>query len=288
MIRSLRSCQYVGATLLLLAASWPQAAEALQIFHPFRNFTVNGAGAAATFIVPANTTFVVESVSGRIAIPTGKQITNCQLSTPADNTPPAKEAVVLYMEPKLLARNLFDGSQNFNQDVYTFNTATRAYVADTVFFSIATDSFELPTAVSFAAHGYLIPTLTADFNLNGVVDTADYTLWRDLRTVPLTAGTYDVDANSDGHVDGLDLAVWQASFSQLTTANASAATVPEPCTLLLLAGCAGGWFALRRRTPSTRRRRMRRRNFDRITGSAGLTGWDGIVVGLAIAWLCSC
>ncbi len=84
MIRSLRSCQYAGATLLLVAASWPQAAEALQIFHPSRNFNVNGLSGSSSFTVPANATFVIESVSGRIAPQQGNKslIANCSPRRP--------------------------------------------------------------------------------------------------------------------------------------------------------------------------------------------------------------
>jgi hypothetical protein len=50
--------------------------------------------------------------------------------------------------------------------------------------------------------------LPGDFNLNGVVDLADYSLWSNAHT------TFDprADANGDGRVDDADLAVWRANF----------------------------------------------------------------------------
>ena len=82
--------------------------------------------------------------------------------------------------------------------------------------------------------------LEGDFNADGMVDMADYAVWRNY----LGAGSEDVLAgNGDGSgtVDAGDYQLWKLHFGQ-TTATAlaqSSLAVPEPSTLavLLLAGC---------------------------------------------------
>lgn len=71
-------------------------------------------------------------------------------------------------------------------------------------------------------------SLTGDYNGNGVVDAADYTVWRDTfnSTTELAA-----DGNNDGTVNDADYDVWTSHFGN----NASVAvSVPEPSTLLLV------------------------------------------------------
>lgn len=79
------------------------------------------------------------------------------------------------------------------------------------------------------------PLLTGDFNADGQVDAADYTVWRDSlnSTTNLAA-----DANGDGQVTTADYAVWQQSFGDALTF-----AVPEPHALLLVLG------AIARRAP---------------------------------------
>ena len=69
-----------------------------------------------------------------------------------------------------------------------------------------------------------------DYNGNGVVDAADYTLWRDTlgSQVDLRA-----DGNDDGTVDEADYVFWKDRFGNLT-GTGSRAAVPEPATLVLL------------------------------------------------------
>jgi hypothetical protein len=50
----------------------------------------------------------------------------------------------------------------------------------------------------------------ADGNNNGVVDTADYVVWRKRLVIPDVVGDYDVD----GDVDDADYALWRTSFGQ--------------------------------------------------------------------------
>ncbi len=81
------------------------------------------------------------------------------------------------------------------------------------------------------------PILGGDFNRDGRVDAADYTLWRDSLgasgIVPYTLG----DGNGNGVVDAADYQVWRSEFGK-SLANAAAISVgavPEPSSLIVLA-----------------------------------------------------
>lgn len=88
--------------------------------------------------------------------------------------------------------------------------------------------------------------IAGDYNLDGLVDAADYTVYRDT-----FSSTEDLraDGNADGVIDELDYAVWAEDygFSAFALPGASAATaIPEPVTLGLLAVGAPGLSMLRR------------------------------------------
>jgi len=78
----------------------------------------------------------------------------------------------------------------------------------------------------------IAPTgLTGDFNHDGRVDAADYTVWRDSAG---SAGPHQLaDANGDQAVDGVDLELWRNAFGDSVP---PALVVPEPAAWLLLAG----------------------------------------------------
>lgn len=73
--------------------------------------------------------------------------------------------------------------------------------------------------------------LVGDFNQDGTVNAADYTLWRDTlsSTTNLAA-----DANQDGIINTADYALWKANYGNSQAATATLAQIPEPATLLLL------------------------------------------------------
>jgi hypothetical protein len=74
----------------------------------------------------------------------------------------------------------------------------------------------------------------ADFNSDGVIDAADYTVWRDLRGA--VGNDLAADANSDGVVDELDYAIWREQFGESAGSLASnSMTVPEPTAATILA-----------------------------------------------------
>ncbi len=78
-----------------------------------------------------------------------------------------------------------------------------------------------------------LPTLPGDYNGNGTVDAADYTVWRD--ALGQGGAVLAADGDGSGTVDEADYAVWKSHFGETigggTLANR---TVPEPATLLML------------------------------------------------------
>ncbi len=82
-----------------------------------------------------------------------------------------------------------------------------------------------------------------DFNLDSVVDAADFTVWRDSFgsiVAPYALG----DANGDGFVQQLDYESWRANFGQSGQVGQSvfAGTVPEPASWGLAAVAACGFL----------------------------------------------
>lgn len=85
------------------------------------------------------------------------------------------------------------------------------------------------------------PTELGDYNADGQVDAADYTVWRDLAGQAVAPHTL-ADANGDGLVDDRDRAAWLTHHG--LTLGAATAT-PEPAGLAIVAWL--GFAAPRRR-----------------------------------------
>ncbi len=99
-------------------------------------------------------------------------------------------------------------------------------------------------------------SLIGDYNGNGVVDAADYTVWRD------TLGQMGMDLAADGdhdhQIDDDDYDIWKSHFGNLAGSGANAhslTSVPEPESLILWLCVATGACLRRRfnaRVPSRR------------------------------------
>ena len=68
--------------------------------------------------------------------------------------------------------------------------------------------------------------LRGDYNDNGVVDAADYTVWRD--QLGQTTFGLAADGNADGVVDGADYLLWTETFGDTNALASVAIGVPEP------------------------------------------------------------
>ncbi|MEN0109327.1 MAG: hypothetical protein AAF805_01265 [Planctomycetota bacterium] len=96
--------------------------------------------------------------------------------------------------------------------------------------TVAADTFTTAVETNLA-----FGVATGDYNGNGVVDAADYTLWRDTRgqsVAPLTGA----DGTGDGEIDLQDYAIWQSGFGD--SAPSAAEAIPEPNAVGLLLSCA--------------------------------------------------
>jgi hypothetical protein len=80
------------------------------------------------------------------------------------------------------------------------------------------------------------PATTGDYNGNGVVDAADYTVWRDTLGQSVASPGDGADGNLSGTIDPGDFTFWKEHFGELVPgpgAGAAAAAVPEPAAALL-------------------------------------------------------
>ncbi len=71
-----------------------------------------------------------------------------------------------------------------------------------------------------------------DYNNNGTVDTADYTVWQDTMGQNVTPGT-GADGVPDGIISVLDYTFWKTRCGN-TSGTGSTSAVPEPASLVLL------------------------------------------------------
>ena len=80
------------------------------------------------------------------------------------------------------------------------------------------------------------PPIEGDYNGNGVVDAADYVVWRN--TLGQMGSNLAADGYHDDVIDDLDYYIWRSDFGHTAAGGAASGTmaaVPEPTTLLLLA-----------------------------------------------------
>ena len=79
----------------------------------------------------------------------------------------------------------------------------------------------------------IVNIAAGDYSGNGIVDAADYTVWRDNFGANVTAGTL-ADADNSGTIDDADYTIWANNFGLGAPSSSSATAIPEPTALVLL------------------------------------------------------
>jgi hypothetical protein len=108
----------------------------------------------------------------------------------------------------------------------------------------------------------IVTRLVADYNGDGVVDTADYTVWRSM--LGQSGDGLAADGDFNGTVDGADYQLWRSSFGA-TAGGAGAmalsrSAVPEPSSLALLTVAICALVAMFRHREITERSCLRENN----------------------------
>jgi poly(beta-D-mannuronate) lyase len=104
----------------------------------------------------------------------------------------------------------------------------------------------LNSAMSASALDDLFAVLLGDYNGDGIVDSADYTVWRN------SMGTNNLaaDGNNDGMIDLDDYNIWKTNYGQSLGGSGSGGLadtmVPEPSSLIL-ASCGLAFAGMRSR-----------------------------------------
>lgn len=83
-------------------------------------------------------------------------------------------------------------------------------------------------------------TAAGDYNGDGLVDIADYTVWRDTLG-SATSPQIGADGDGDGQITEADLDVWRANFGTVVPSLTASTAVPEPAAAIATAS-ALGWL----------------------------------------------
>lgn len=98
----------------------------------------------------------------------------------------------------------------------------------------------------------ILAPIAGDFNRDGIVNSADYVVWR--KSAGHSGWGLAADSDLNGVVDAADYATWRSHFGQ-SSGGGLAATVPEPAALVsLMVALSAILFSHRRRQTSVTRR----------------------------------
>ena len=132
----------------------------------------------------------------------------------------------------------------------TFGTVT----IDSIFFSGSGNTQIYLDTVSHNPDGMLAAVaIPGDFNSDGTVDGEDLALWKaNYGDVPAGPEILEGDADNDGQVDGADFLAWQRNVTgaaSVAAAAGSSTAVPEPGSAMLLLIAAATCARLLQRRP---------------------------------------
>ncbi|TWT29185.1 hypothetical protein KOR34_53250 [Posidoniimonas corsicana] len=90
-----------------------------------------------------------------------------------------------------------------------------------------------------------VTVLGGDFNADGIVNAADYTVWRDNLGAADESALNGAGNGADG-VDSADYDLWRANYGQAASAGLQTGNVPEPAAALLALAMAAAGASVRR------------------------------------------
>ncbi len=112
----------------------------------------------------------------------------------------------------------------------------------------AFDSIELPQlnpglvwSANQSLTAFTLTVVGGDFNQNGIVDTADYVMWRNARNTSVATPYSGADGNGDSVVNDIDYSVWRTNLGKKSGgtfdfgsgSGLTLAGVPEPASAVL-------------------------------------------------------
>ncbi|HEY4233631.1 MAG TPA: matrixin family metalloprotease [Lacipirellulaceae bacterium] len=113
---------------------------------------------------------------------------------------------------------------------FALPSAGQYYIRVTGTTADAVQLYDLNLSVASA-----LVALAGDYNHDGVVNAADYTIWRD--ELGRTGSGLAADGNNDNKVDSTDFAIWKSNFGHTSPGSGSGsldpANVPEPSSASL-------------------------------------------------------
>ena len=136
-----------------------------------------------------------------------------------------------------------------NTHMVSFDTSSVGLKTGTITITSASQAVQTTAAIQNGTISIPVSfhvVLPGDYNGNGIVDGADYVLWRHSEGQSVAAGA-GADGDRSGTIDPGDYAVWRSHFGDTASGLGAGGSVPEASTLALgfVGVCLGG---LRRTT----------------------------------------
>lgn len=96
------------------------------------------------------------------------------------------------------------------------------------------DQFGTPLPLNLSDTGKISAFLSGDYNRNGTVDAADYTVWRD--SLGQNVSQFEgADGDGDQTIDADDYLIWKNAFGDSVNFGSASIHVPEPVSVTLAA-----------------------------------------------------